>query len=271
MEFPAMPLWIDAYVADTAHLTYEEHGVYLKLLMTIWRSPGCRIPNDRKWIERHMMVTPEFYDQTVAPLIEEFCQTTGNYVSQKRLKKERDFVAGQREKQSARAKSRWNKDKVACRGNAAPHASGNAPTPTPILKEDTLSTDVLNGADAPKRDPDFSFYDEGKKLLGPKSGGVLTKLKAAFPTIGEAHDCLRLATHKQNPMEYIQGAIRQHADIGPSYDWEAEEEKAWKEGSTLQQMYPDVYPLTPADIAAGREKYMDRNWLNDSEATARKN
>jgi uncharacterized protein YdaU (DUF1376 family) len=262
MDYPSMPIWIDAYISDTAHLTYEEHGVYLKLLMTIWRSPGCRIPNDRKWIERHMLVTPEFYDQTVAPLIKEFCQTTGNYVSQKRLKKARDYVSDRCKKQSARAKSRWAKEKVPCRGNAT----------ITILKEDTLSTkSVLKGAEAPKRDPDAIYYEEGKKLLGPKSGGVLTKLKAAFQTIGEAHDCIRLAAHKENAMEYIQGAIRQHAEIGPSYDWEAEEEKAWKEGSTLQQMYPEVYPLTPADIAAGREKYMDRNWLNDSKAASRKN
>ena len=268
-EFPALPLWTDAYLADTTHLTYAEHGVYLRLLMTIWRSPGCRIPNDRKWIERHMLVTPEFYDETVAPLIEEFCQTTGNYITQKRLKKEHDYVSGRREKQSARAKSRWNKEKGACRGNAAPHASGNAPTPTPTPL--TLSTRVLNGASAPVRDPDAVYYEEGKELLGPKSGGVLTKLKAAFSTLEEAHDCLRLAAHKQDPMEYVQGAIRKADAEVPAYDWEAEEERAWEEGRTLQQMYPDVYPLTSADRAAGREKYMDRNWLDDTKTRTREN
>lgn len=30
-EFPALPLWTDAYIGDTAHLTNEEHGVYLRL------------------------------------------------------------------------------------------------------------------------------------------------------------------------------------------------------------------------------------------------
>lgn len=36
-EFPALPLWTDAYLADTAHLSYEEHGLYFHILMTMWR------------------------------------------------------------------------------------------------------------------------------------------------------------------------------------------------------------------------------------------
>jgi len=45
-EFPALPLWTDAYIADTQHLTNEEHGVYLRLLMFAWRSPDNSLPDD---------------------------------------------------------------------------------------------------------------------------------------------------------------------------------------------------------------------------------
>ena len=51
-EFPALPLWTDAYLADTTHLTYAESGMYLAILMHMWRCPGCRIPNDQEWLAR---------------------------------------------------------------------------------------------------------------------------------------------------------------------------------------------------------------------------
>lgn len=43
-EFPAMPLWTDAWVADTRHLTRCERGTYHDLLVEMWRSPHCALP-----------------------------------------------------------------------------------------------------------------------------------------------------------------------------------------------------------------------------------
>jgi hypothetical protein len=40
-EFPALPLWTDAYLGDTRHLSQSEHGAYLLLLITAWRTPNC--------------------------------------------------------------------------------------------------------------------------------------------------------------------------------------------------------------------------------------
>lgn len=53
-EFPALPLWTDAWVADTKHLTWLERGTYHDLLVLMWRSPGCRIPNDDHWLAKRL-------------------------------------------------------------------------------------------------------------------------------------------------------------------------------------------------------------------------
>jgi uncharacterized protein YdaU (DUF1376 family) len=42
---PSMPLFWDAYIADTTHLTTEEHGAYFLLLGAMWRH-DCFIPDD---------------------------------------------------------------------------------------------------------------------------------------------------------------------------------------------------------------------------------
>ena len=51
-DFPYLPLWTDAYLADTRHLSAMEHGTYLLLLMTAWRTKDCSLPDDDKLLAR---------------------------------------------------------------------------------------------------------------------------------------------------------------------------------------------------------------------------
>ncbi len=91
---PAMPLFLDAYLADTTHLCTEEHGAYLLLLMAMWRRNGS-VPNDDKDLARIVGVSPSKW-RKIKDRILPFLTIEGDEISQKRLRKEWDFVQGKR-------------------------------------------------------------------------------------------------------------------------------------------------------------------------------
>jgi uncharacterized protein YdaU (DUF1376 family) len=121
-----MPLWTDAYMAATSHLTFEEHGVYMGLLMMMWRTPGCRIPNEQAWIERRFRIDNDQYENLFRPIIIEFLDSTGNWITSRRLQKEYDYVLEKSQKQSVRSNARWLKEKELSGGNAAPAYAGTS-------------------------------------------------------------------------------------------------------------------------------------------------
>jgi uncharacterized protein YdaU (DUF1376 family) len=110
-QFPGLMLWTDAWVADTHHLSRDVRGAYMDLLIKMWRTPGCRVPNDDAWLARQLCMTVDEVVEILRPIIKEFCQTDGNWVFQKRL--QREFVrafqtqVGRRD----RAKYGWKKRK----------------------------------------------------------------------------------------------------------------------------------------------------------------
>lgn len=120
-QFPALPLFTDAYLADTLHLTDAQRGIYLKLLMLTWRSPECRLPNDNEWLALRFQRTVERVVSEVRPLIAEFYSNTGNWLTQKRLLKEWEWCKNKSSQQSVRAKLRWEKEKNLYNGNAETH------------------------------------------------------------------------------------------------------------------------------------------------------
>lgn len=106
-----MLLRTDAWVADTCHLSIAARGAYMDLLVLMWRSPGCRVPNDNGWLQQHLHMTKDDIRNLLRPVIEEFCRCDGNYVCQKRLLKEYDLAQNRRHRASVRAKRRWEKEK----------------------------------------------------------------------------------------------------------------------------------------------------------------
>lgn len=139
-EFPAMPLWTDAYLADTRHLSDSEHGRYLLMLIDLWRMPDKRFPNDPAWLARKFHRSPESFEREIKPLLLEFFQCDGNWWCQKKLVKVWNQVQLSSSKQSERAKSGWIKRKGLSRGNAGP-AYANARARGKIDRDNMLIPD----------------------------------------------------------------------------------------------------------------------------------
>lgn len=134
-DFPALPIWTDAYLADTIHLTPEQHGIYYLLLLHTWRTPGCKIPDDDEWLAGRFRMPVEWVREKVRPVLKEFYALHGVCMMQKRLSAEYAYVTAKRKKRVDAANRRWSNRKEA--HNASSNASCNAyaPTPTPFKKE----------------------------------------------------------------------------------------------------------------------------------------
>jgi uncharacterized protein YdaU (DUF1376 family) len=154
-EFPGLTIWTDAWIADTVHLTRLERGLYMDMLILCWRTPGCRMPNEVDWIAARLRCSQDEIP-ILKWLIAEFMTSDGNWVWQKRLRKEFEYVRKQSANQSARAKSRWEKDKKNPRAYANTHTPAYAPTPTPtpskkgtvLENRDNLSTSLAREAES---------------------------------------------------------------------------------------------------------------------------
>lgn len=164
--FPAMPLFTDAYLADThPDLNLEEHGCYMLLLQAAWRRPHCDLPDDDAWFCKFLGIHGNKWRVLRAKVLERFWTFDPDRRSwwQKRLRKERDFVEKSSRNRSENGKKgnavRWGNNDLGDRPAIAP-----TPTPTPILKEedsrskrpicDDLIGDAADGARAEKS-PDF--------------------------------------------------------------------------------------------------------------------
>ena len=139
-EFPALPLFTDALTADTSHLSDDEFGRYVRLLILCWRLPNCKMPRDEVWhIRRHRVNSQQFND-LYKTLLEEFFQCDGNWYYQKRLLAEFSRLRAIKQKNTVSANSRWNKEKDLCERNATLPIPIKKEPPTPLKKFSGIET-----------------------------------------------------------------------------------------------------------------------------------
>lgn len=122
---PYMKLWIADYLGDTQHLSAEQHGAYLLLLMTMWRAQGS-LPNDPVKLARIARVTGRKW-KAISPEIMDLFDVEDGKVTQKRLVKELREATDKSNTAKQNASARWLKnneppdadaEQAQCGGNA---------------------------------------------------------------------------------------------------------------------------------------------------------
>lgn len=145
-DFPCLPLWTDSYLADTSHLTTEEHGAYLLLLIQAWRSADCSLPADDDLLARLAGMSAAKW-RSSKPIIMAFWtldKRRKRWV-QKRLKKERSKAVQKKQSAKDSAASRWKSTK---KTHANDMRSQCSPEPKPTSKDKSFS-----GRAGAQRDP----------------------------------------------------------------------------------------------------------------------
>lgn len=165
-DFPFMPLATDAYIADTMHLSLEEHGAYLKLLMIMWRTPDGWLDDDDKRLAMMLGVTVARWRKLRATL-GAFFIVDGGRLTQKKLQKMRENVAEKSAQASRAAEVKWLK----YNNTKSADAPATKTKTKEEKKEDTLRVSKKDAAKAVEPQP-------AKQASEPKARA---KRKTALP------------------------------------------------------------------------------------------
>lgn len=125
------PLWIDAFLRDTQHLSADEIGAYLLILMAMWSREGCDYPDDDHRLARLCRVSLRLWKSRIGPVIRPLFRVADGALISKRLRKEAAYVERQCSAQSAR-KTGENSDKPLNDNEAPPSADTTVDEPADV-------------------------------------------------------------------------------------------------------------------------------------------
>jgi uncharacterized protein YdaU (DUF1376 family) len=137
-EYAALPLFTDAYLADTRHLTTLQHGAYLLMLMTAWRSSDCALPLDDVYLARICGMDKRTWAANKDTLLAFWKIGSDAKIRQGRLEDERNYVEQKRNKNSEAGKASALKRKNRDSTGVQPKLNENAtpsPSPSPSFKD----------------------------------------------------------------------------------------------------------------------------------------
>ena len=160
-EFPAFPLWTDAYLADTTELTTQEHGAYFLLLIAMWRAGGY-VPDDDAKLARFTRLTLRQWT-AVRQSLSEFLTIENGSVTQGRLLDELEKARGRSKKAAESARAKYRKTNKLNGANAgSEQCSEDASTSISITIKETPT--VPKGTRGVKK-VDDKLYHEFEEMV----------------------------------------------------------------------------------------------------------
>jgi uncharacterized protein YdaU (DUF1376 family) len=85
-ERPFMQLYVSDYLGDTRHLSCEQHGAYMLLLMTMWNAGG-KLPDDDTKLARIVCLSVKKW-RSIREDVLSFFEVSGGVLSHNRMTKE---------------------------------------------------------------------------------------------------------------------------------------------------------------------------------------
>jgi uncharacterized protein YdaU (DUF1376 family) len=170
MSLPSLPLFPDAYFGATKHLTCEQHGAYLQLLMIAWQSAECAVVNDDRLIARMISLPLKRWLAIKAAVMAFWDLGDDGLWRQKRLSEEYQYVSARVEKRreagrlGGRPKSLENNEPTKANGSPGETErvtiqKAPTPTPTPTPKEIYMNDRVNSSAARPPAFPSDGTID----------------------------------------------------------------------------------------------------------------
>lgn len=140
-EFPALPIFTDALLGDTLHLTNAQFGSYMLLLIVAWRTNECALPNDDVFLAKIARMDKRVWAMNKSLIMGFFKLGEDGLFRQGRLTDERKYVEQKRQKNIAAGRvsalKRKNRHSTDVTTDVQPEVNQpTSPNPQPTIKRE---------------------------------------------------------------------------------------------------------------------------------------
>src|SRR5262249_53089645 len=158
---PIMPLFTDALVADTTHLSAEEFGAYLPLLVATWRNNGQPFDDNDARLARICRSPVKRWRQRLRPALVDFFDLSDGKWRQRRLEKE--WIMVQNRVAMARANGSRGGRPKSLNSNKTGNPTGSFPVNPEHIPEESYPYPYPYPYPNPERDTSVSLSARGRE------------------------------------------------------------------------------------------------------------